>query len=499
MWSPDARAMSATGMLSTPPINRTSTAGWMNVRPRRITPNVSVRAATSKTTRGDRPGSVRGAMDRVPALGFTTHAHLPTPFSHFAQRLAQRPLPYIGDIWACDLRVAGTRLSATERSFMNPHSLFFTSLVITALTACSSASDGTGTGEADVTVHPVGTDLPGSIVVAYPSNLSAAGAVFDHNGFVLVDGKTTAVNSVVSGLPVGPHTVTVNGCTTSVTVQSSQTTTVTLGAFKYTLPKDPTFGLTAVGNSPIAELDGSNITSSVGKSQAFHLESCTGVQSVPTDGQVWAVLPGSYSAVWGYNDGTTKVDVPSGQVTSFDLGAPAGRRLVRMHAPSSRDLPDLQVEQLETVQIRYENGGWLVGDSSQPYGVSVGVSPGATLVIGTRTPDKKISVRLPFTTTLRDLPLTQDGFSEQSVGRLDVTDVMVTLSDGSSKTYAGAWSPQAQDATVAFNFVPVDGARSDGAPTQKGLDVWPGTYVVRTDYVTVEEGQKTDTQTVVVP
>lgn len=361
-----------------------------------------------------------------------------------------------------------------------------------ALVACGSSANGSADGASAVVVNPSGTDKPGAIQIVLPDALNGASV-----GALWVDQKVATVGQVVDQLAVGKHTVVVNGCSTSVDVQAATTSTVTLGAVRFKAPAESTLGLTTTSADPHLAF-GANAT--LGD---FRLVADKCNQAFVHLGAPSAVIAGTYSAGWGFGDGTDAFTVGEGVMVDVDLGSPSGRRMARIVAPASRDRPDPEPQNdlgVDGEEATYGNAGWGVVDGDQHVrlpAVVIAPAPGSALVIGTRSPTKKLSFSLPFVVGTVPLDLDTGSMHAYSIGRIDVTNVTVSLGDGTTRLSPGNWTLSNASAVITyFNFA--QGETTGGAPTEHGIDVWPGTYTLTTQYTTAEAGMKTDTKTVVV-
>ncbi len=326
--------------------------------------------------------------------------------------------------------------------------------VTSALAGCTGASDATGTDEAFETVHPGGSDKPGAIVVRLPPG-------FDETSVsqLAIDNNAVHSGDVIAGLSVGNHSVRVNGVTDrAVLVESNKTTEYLLAAVQVVLPAEPTFGLNASedGLEPVMSQRGSNLLH-------LSLGDQSGESIIKPDAGRLHILPhGHVIASWGYGDGI-ELDAPGGMTTLLPLGSTKDRHLLRIHAPKSRDFPNVATQPNVWV-LQYWTGG------NQPV-TKVSVPTGTTLLIGQAEHPAfgenrmKISLKLPFFPD-RDMALSVEPGSpalDQSIGRIDVADVTVTKGDGSTELRPGTFTLKGAANTFQTTSI----------PTSTGADVWP--------------------------
>jgi hypothetical protein len=345
--------------------------------------------------------------------------------------------------------------------------------------ACGSSSDSEpGSSDSFQTVTPNGTDMPGSLIVQPPTGLPGSDVIN-----LLVDNKPATVGTTIANLPVGAHTVATYGgaLVDTITIQSNQTTTYTLAAVRIALPKEPTFGIGAF------DVNGVMLVRRNGGSLRIQ----------ESDGGIFVVPQGAIHSEWGYHDGTPEITLGSGQVADVDFGNLAGRRTVRLTAPT-RALP--RGTPTNTVKL---DEWYLSASASRAFAnrdwTSLRIPDGATILVGFNaaisnlaSPDTQLHIQgtapdleqfgtpLPFSMNPGDSPVAQN------IARLDVTDVNVTNGAGGTTPVRGSYSI----------FANADASPLYSAPTQTGHDVFPGTYVLKTTYSTAEAGQKVTTQNV---
>lgn len=422
---------------------------------------------------------------------------------------------------------------------------------IAAALACSSNPDAVGQQPSAVIVTPVGNDHPGSFAVAaaaLPTGTSiwlTSRAWFGPSPLLDTtldqDAPQVALDSNASfEQPVGTYCFAVGDefgmaakdC--SVVISPNQTTTYGVGTLAVqNNPQEagPVLGLDVGAAS--APSTGTS-TSDLGKT---YVSVTTPTWSLPRALQYGVAvtgdtyvdfLPGQYELQFGLFDGFT-FEMAGAAVSSVDLRSFATRRSLAIVAPT-RSFPNAVCPPPYLVTPSVPIPGvpaWFVfgtkngAERSSPAFVA---SDGEQVLLGENASDGSPagSYLLAFGETYEDegyvtnsnpSGLTFSGWGEgalaisanpgdppavTTIGRLDIDDVMVTQNDGSTADYPGTYVIQQQKGVDA-NGNAIWTNFGCSAPTKTGFDVPAGTYQVTTTYETLQDGNKTDVQTVTVP
>ncbi len=368
--------------------------------------------------------------------------------------------------------------------------LFLFSLSSAAVAACAISSNGpssdSGQQEQATIIQPDGSDNPARLVVVAPAGAAASTQV-------RVDNTTGALGQELGPFSAGSHSVTVTSSlitSGTVTLPPNQTTTLHTGLVALDVQgAAPTLGLNGVDAGPrLWVLRGTQISND------------TYVDPRLDGTAPAAVLPGSYFMSYGLTDGI-RIDVAADESKTISGSAYDGRRVARVVAPT-RSLPtDPCALKLATDTVpRYtftleSQGGTPIFTSSAL------VADGASLDVGYNTLRSDATNQFGIILSgIADLGRTMAlgaagaGPAANPVGRLDVDDVAVAESDGSTKLVRGTYKAypitidaSGKESVGTTNVI----CGSTGAKTHSGVDLFVGRYRVIVTY-TVAEGTKSN-------
>lgn len=357
---------------------------------------------------------------------------------------------------------------------MHQHArLLFVALALCSVVpACTSGDDGASTDEADWRSKPTGPDQSGGSLVLLPPPGSPGATAATGEIEMYTTPDRVALGVPVSGLRVGQHSfhfesIGADGAksyfTGAVNIAAGTHLQVQLGGVRLERKGMPTTlhgrGMPAVEQFKHASSANMTVTDvSIGP----------GLNGDGTS--IVAAVPGDYAIPWGYGDGVVFTVRPNATtfVNAWDY---AQRRVVRV-VPPTRELPDA-CSGTYSISAANGNAGESFPSFTEPFEV------GQNEVIHQEAygqPSSSVELGLPCVSTTYTLPLGAKGAGPKvaKLGRLDVDDVAVKMSDGTTQKVRGSYRLfDAQGQSIL---------RQSWYSTNTGLDLPPGTYKLHVDY-----------------
>ncbi len=350
--------------------------------------------------------------------------------------------------------------------------------------ACSTSVSEDGVDEGETRIDPTGTDSPGKFTVKLPSGAA-------HETKVAWNGVKKSAGELFDPVPVGvqAYTMTSGSVTSSgnVKIEAGKTTTELVAL----LAIDAASGPRTLGLRTDTTGMGLRLTTDGRSSLGGFPESVAASPSFAVLGSA-----NGYELNFGLNaaDGIP-VKLAPGESKKFVLADPTARRTVRIKAPSDREMANATCGTPATsATVRYELTHNLLGAASAGFSldksaeIDVGLAPSQSdqSVYYLRADAWRSSVPLPM--PVRGAPMGQF-----ALGRVDVNDVLINATQprvpGTYRIYKANAQGQASGEEVL----------RCAAPTNTGVDLPAGKYVVRVSYPSVESGTKVDEHVLTVP
>jgi hypothetical protein len=353
-----------------------------------------------------------------------------------------------------------------------------------------------------IRVRPIGSDVPGRIVVRLPESAKAAGTTLGtfeiHLGTRLSRESRLALD-VEREVPVGALRLSGAGRVRRVdgtkvlgvqpwtgSILSGQVTELTLAGFRIEPQRE---GEAVLGVHEFRFVAGAlregieeDVLDEFGRDAELRLPE-------RTEGIVFPRFPGSKRLRWGILDGDV-LDLISNEVAVVDVHDGARRSLVKIAVPAA-ELPDCKA-----IPSGYEFVA--TGGQTHPSLPTLRMSRpslprGGKLILGLAPWNLQTSYEHVLTTPASTrIPLTFDrqagAVVDVGLARLDVDDVEIPGLDG-ARMVPGTFTVRSPD------------GQSVAGPctTSTGVDLVPGDYELVVDYQTLESGKKTIRMDVHVP
>ena len=364
-----------------------------------------------------------------------------------------------------------------------------------ALGACAPAPDAaTETDEGELHARPTGRDsLGGTVIVHGPA--SAAPLVAPR-----VEARTGVddpLESVLGPFHVGARNVfvTTKGPDTrayvalSVQIAGGKALELSLAGAQIRSAGAPaTLGYP--GATPITS------TYVEGSAGALVVTAASISTSNRADGSTTTVVaPGTHLFTWGIGDGI-RVDAKAGATTTLDLWDYSQRRVARVIAPESRDLPDACAGKA-SLQPRIPAATATPIDLKAGTSFEIGQHPDAAKLLYPAGDPRIIDIRLPCASDSWAVELGALGAGPRDfrIARLDVDHVDVTMDDGTVRQVHGMYQ-------VYFGLDAHNRGRAaldSKYGTGTGVDLVPGPYTLVVEYPTSAGTTAYSTQSFTLP
>ncbi len=210
---------------------------------------------------------------------------------------------------------------------------------------------------------------------------------------------------------------------------------------------------------------------------------------------IFPVGAGAHLFTWGFGDGV-RLDAKAGVTTRLDIWDYSQRRVARIVAPASRDLPDGCSDKAKAT-LRLVNAWGDVFPGVDPWHIDlkagssfdIGQHPDAVKLLY-KVDDLPIALALPCLRQRRvALGALGAGPADFHIGRLDVDHVDVTMGDGSVKQVPGTYQVYADGAAML----------TEKLPTGTGIDLFAGSYSLVVEYPTSAGTTATSKQSITIP
>lgn len=350
-------------------------------------------------------------------------------------------------------------------------------LALFAVACSQGAADDSGQDEGATVIEPDGTDNPGKLMVSTPNGAA------DPTTFKLDNAPTARpLGQLVDGLKVGAHTVTLETRGTNYTVTTAASIAVAAGQTAVVTP-----GLVRVDARTTARTFGLGKDATDSQIQVLNGTNLGTVAPTSDGSSAMAVIGSGFEVNFGISniDGIA-VAPQAGNTQQITLSGNAGRRISRIQAPASRDMPP--------ANCGWQKDVYMVSINASGGQRSVTLAPGETIDFGTspRFDNYHYYLQANAWQSSVDIPIGQRGAGPEltKLGRIDVDDVLINSTQ-----------PRVKGTYQIYRANPDGSAKGGGLlscspSTKTGVDLLPGKYRVEVSYSTIEAGLKTDVHVV---